>query len=60
MRTRVGNFWVDQAGMTTVEYAVLLCGLVLGATTMIWLGLTGHMAAAVASAETSFDEAQGW
>ena len=48
----------DERGVTSVEYAVLLCGLILGAA-VIWTSLRVTMQTAVASAQADLDAAPG-
>ncbi len=54
----IAEFWNDQRGVTSVEYAVLLCGLLIGAAT-IWMILTTSLETAAGNAGTSLDEARG-
>ena len=58
LRQALTEFWNDQRGVTSVEYAVLLCGLVIGGAT-IWMILTNNLETAVGNAGTSLDEAKG-
>lgn len=54
MRTSIAKLWIDQEGIATIEYAVLLAALIIGAA-VIWIGLTGHIRTSVANAEACFD-----
>ncbi len=56
MRIWCQRFITDEDGVTTVEYAVLLCGLILGAAA-IWTSMQASMQASVASACAELDEA---
>ena len=52
------GLWHDEDGLTTVEYALLLLVLILGATT-IWVGLGGRVGNAVARANRETEGASG-
>lgn len=56
MWATIGKLYKDEAGLSTVEYALILGGLIIGAT-MIWSGLLGSMQAAVAGASTTVEGA---
>ena len=57
MQAKLVGLWADDDGVTTVEYVVLLCGLIIGATA-IWLGLSQHVEAAIAGARSTFTSLQ--
>lgn len=48
----------DEQAVTSVEYAVLLCGLILGAAA-IWISLQAGMQASVAHAQADLEAAPG-
>ena len=52
------GLWHDEDGLTTVEYALLLLVLILGATG-IWVGLGGQVGDAVARANRETEGASG-
>ena len=56
MKTTIIRFFSDESAVTTVEYSVLLCGLILGAAA-IWIGFRGNIQMPVANAATTLDEA---
>ena len=46
---KIKALWYDEDGVTTVEYALLLAVLIVGAVT-IWTALKGSVATAVGAA----------
>ncbi len=46
MRTSIANFWADQEGLTTVEYALILSVLIVGLC-VTWQPL-GHAVVGIA------------
>lgn len=55
---RLQLFIRDEQALTIIEYAVLLCGLLIGGAT-IWMILTSNLETAGGNAGASLDEADG-
>ncbi len=49
----VHKLWKDESGVSTVEYALLLGVLVVGATA-VWTGLSSAIAAAITEVANTF------
>ena len=56
MQSRLSELWYDEAGVVTVEYALLLSVLIVGMFA-VWTGLRDSIAVAVNSASDSLDGA---
>ena len=52
----IKTLWHDEDGVTTVEYALLLAVLIVGAVA-IWTGLRGSIGTAITGAETELTNA---
>ena len=53
MRRMARKLWNDESGVATVEYALLLGVLVVGAT-VVWTALSGAVAAAITDVADAF------
>ena len=52
----IKTLWHDEDGVTTVEYALLLAVLIVGAVA-IWTGLRGSIGTAITGAEDELSNA---
>ncbi len=58
IRAALNILLTDERGLTSVEYAVLLCALILGAAA-IWISLRASMQTSVADTQADLEAASG-